>query len=71
MNKFTKGVSYYTTLTLTDEVNFPENDVCCGWCKYLDKIIKLDRYYCKGTGETVYNVNLLSESCPLKAKENR
>ena len=71
MKTFKNGVSYYTTATLTDKVGFPEDDVCCGWCKYLGKIRSLDRFFCRVNSMTIYNINNLSEECPLKFKEEQ
>lgn len=69
MNKFKNGVSYYTNYTLTDKVGFPEDDVCCGWCKYLGNIRTLNRFFCRVTGDTVYNVDVMNKGCPLKKEE--
>lgn len=69
MKTFRNGVSHYTVGTLKTEINFPEDDVCCGWCDYLDKITRVDRYYCRVNKKTIYNPDRLAEHCPLIFEE--
>ena len=49
MKQFAGGVSYYTRASV--QIGFPEDDICCHWCPFLASAYKLDREFCKKTGE--------------------
>lgn len=49
MRHFDSGVRYYTKATV--EVGFPENDVVCHWCPFLASDYKLEREFCRKSGE--------------------
>lgn len=68
MKQFSKGVSYYTKASV--EIGFPEDDVCCHWCPFLASEYKLDREFCKKTGEIlVAPTHDIGYYCPLKFKQ--
>lgn len=68
MKSFSKGVSYYTKASV--EIGFPEDDVCCHWCPFLASDYKLDREFCKKTGEIlVAPMHDIGYYCPLKFKQ--
>lgn len=68
MKNFDRGVSYYTKATV--EIGFPEDDVCCHWCPMLAPDYRLDREYCKRTGELLLAPkHQIGFYCPLKFKE--
>lgn len=65
MKNFDRGVSYYTKATV--EIGFPEDDVCCHWCPMLAPDYRLDREYCKRTGELLLAPkHQIGFYCPLK-----
>lgn len=70
MRDFSRGVSYYTRGTV--EVGFPENDVCCRWCPMMGMELKIDRAYCKKTGEYLTAPNFdIGANCPIKFWDDR
>jgi hypothetical protein len=65
MRNFDRGVSYYTKATV--EIGFPEDDVCCHWCPMLAPDYRLEREYCKRTGEILLAPkHQIGFYCPLK-----
>ena len=71
MKDFSRGVSYYTQGTVA--VAFPEDDICCRWCPFMGMELKIDRAYCKKTGEYLVNPNFdIGWDCPIRfeSKEN-
>ena len=68
MKVFKSGVSYYTTGTI--EIHFPEDDVCCHWCPFLQHDYKLDRERCGKTGEVlIAPKHSIGFNCPLNFTE--
>ena len=64
MKNFSKGVSYYTGATVS--FVFPEDDLCCYRCPLMGIELKVDREYCKMTGEyLVAPRELVVFKCPL------
>lgn len=69
MKNFDRGVSYYTKATV--EIGFPEDDVCCHWCPMLAPDYRLDREYCKRTGELLLAPkHQIGFYCPLRFENN-
>lgn len=65
MKQFPGGVSYYTRASV--EIGFPEDDICCHWCPFLASEYKLDREFCKKTGEILLAPkSTIGFNCPLK-----
>lgn len=64
MKSFDKGVSFYTEATLRSVVSFPEDDVKCGWCRFLRKDNE-GRYRCRLTEEILYSIECIGAGCPL------
>lgn len=65
MKQFVNGVSYYTKATA--QVAFPEDDICCHWCPFLQSDYKLDRERCGKTGEVLIAPKFeIGYMCPLK-----
>ncbi len=68
MKDFSKGVSYYTTASVT--ISFPEDDICCYRCPLMGIEIKSDREYCRRTGEYLAAArHIVGMSCPLHFEE--
>lgn len=64
MKNFSKGVSYYTGATVS--LVFPEDDLCCYRCPLMGIELKVDREYCKMTGEYLVSPrDLVGYKCPL------
>lgn len=64
MKDFSRGVSYYTSGTV--EIGFPEDDICCRWCPLMGMELKIDRAYCKRTGEYLVSPNFeVGMNCPI------
>lgn len=64
MKNFSKGVTYYTGATVS--LVFPEDDLCCYRCPLMGIELKVDREYCKMTGEyLVAPRELVGNRCPL------
>lgn len=69
MKNFDRGVSYYTKATV--EIGFPEDDVCCHWCPMLAPDYRLEREYCKRTGELLLAPkHQIGFYCPLIFENN-
>lgn len=65
MKDFSRGVSFYTFGVL--EVGFPEDDICCHWCPLLGIEARLERPYCKKTGEILVNTKFgVGTNCPVR-----
>lgn len=70
IDRLNGAVSHYTTATATVKVNFPNDDVCCAWCKYCRSDEGLGRYWCRLTESMIYLPFLtVGDSCPLEFKE--
>lgn len=64
MKDFSRGVSYYTKGTV--DIGFPEDDICCRWCPFMGMELKVDRAYCKKTGEYLVAPNfIIGANCPI------
>lgn len=64
MKQFKNGVSYYTTATCS--IHFPEDDVNCWWCPLLACESRVERYYCRRTGEYIpVPQSCVGFDCPL------
>ena len=70
MKDFSRGVSYYTEGMV--KVGFPEDDVCCRWCPMMGMELKIDRAYCKKTGEYLAAPNFtIGNGCPIIFDDDR
>ena len=73
MKDFSRGVNYYTFGTV--DIGFPEDDMVCHWCPLLGIEARLERPYCKKTGEILVNPKFsVGTNCPIsffKADEAR
>ena len=70
MKDFSRGVSYYTKGIV--EIGFPEDDIACRWCPCMGMEIKIDRAYCKKTGEYLVAPNfIVGSQCPINFENNR
>ena len=68
MKDFSRGVSYYTKGSV--EIGFPEDDICCRWCPLMGIETKVDRSYCKKTGEYLVAPNfVIGAKCPIKFED--
>lgn len=57
-------MSYYTGGMVP--IAFPEDDICCRWCPLLGTELKVDRNYCKKTGEYLVAPNfIIGANCPI------
>ena len=64
MKDFSRGVSYYTKGTV--DIGFPEDDICCRHCPLMGMELKIDRAYCKKTGEYLVAPNfIIGANCPI------
>lgn len=67
MKQFKDGVKWYTTGTITTEIHFPEDDVCCGWCRYCHSDDSLRRHYCTKLRQMIYNpIDGVLPECPIQ-----
>lgn len=65
MKDFSRGVSYYTFGRV--DIGFPEDDICCNWCPLLGIEARLERPYCKKTGEILVNPKFsVGTNCPIR-----
>lgn len=65
MKDFSRGVSYYSFGAV--EIGFPEDDICCHWCPLLGIEARLERPYCKKTGEILVNTKFgVGTNCPVR-----
>lgn len=55
MARFDKGIAYYTTGKVVLEVGFPEDVVCCQYCKFCRIESELKRFWCRLTNEMIYD----------------
>ena len=63
--RFDKGVGYYTSGELHLNVFFPEDEVACQWCPFLQYDRGLDRYSCSLTNRILYSRFCIPEECPI------
>ena len=70
MERLNGAVSHYTCGTATIKVNFPNDDVCCAWCKFCKGADSLGRYWCSITEQMLYLPFLtVGVTCPLDFEE--
>lgn len=68
MSAKSNSVTFYTHGTLP--VSFPEGNVCCQNCPALGLEYRLERYYCKCTGEFLLDPKARRGGlCPLTINE--
>lgn len=69
MRDISSGVSWYTVGRAQLEINFPEDHVCCKYCRYRET----DRpgHRCILTNEIIYDLNYLDRQCPIKDLEEK
>ena len=65
MGRFDKGVSYYTVAECDIQVNFPEDEVKCKWCRFLKHYDGIDRDKCSLTDEILFSREIIGHRCPL------
>lgn len=64
MKDFSRGVSWYSGGMV--HIAFPEDDICCRWCPLMGMELKIDRAYCKKTGEYLAAPNFhIGNQCPI------
>lgn len=64
MKDFSRGVKYYSGGMV--QISFPEDDICCQWCPMLGYESKVDRAYCKRTGEYLPSPKFtIGNQCPI------
>ncbi|MDD6988740.1 hypothetical protein [Ruminococcus sp.] len=67
---FTNGVRFYSTGKAEITVGFPEDDICCHWCKFCRAESDLNRFWCRLTNDMIYNPFVgLADTCPLQFDE--
>lgn len=69
MKEFENGVSFYGTYKAEIEISFPEDEICCRWCKYCFPEKELSRHRCRLTNEILYNpyvIGVVGDECPIK-----
>lgn len=60
-------VSHYTSGTATIKVNFPNDDICCAWCRFCSSADGLGRYWCRLTEQMIYLPFIaVGDTCPLE-----
>ena len=69
INEFEGGVKYYTFGTIKMEIGFPEDKICCRWCRFCRDEKTVDRHWCRLTNDILYNISLRGDKCPIKFKE--
>lgn len=68
MSQKNNSVMWYTFASMP--VSFPEGDCCCHWCPALGLEYRLDRHYCKCTGEFLLDPKSRRGGlCPLEIHE--
>lgn len=68
MKDFSRGVNFYTFGRV--EIGFPEDDLVCHWCPLLGMEARLERPYCKKTGEILVSPKFsVGTNCPIKFGE--
>ena len=55
MARFDKGISFYTKGKAIIDVSFPEDYICCQYCKFCRTESDLKRFWCRLTGEMIYD----------------
>ena len=72
MGRFDKGISYYTKGKAVVEVSFPEDAVCCQYCRFCRTEPELKRFWCRLTNDMIYDPfsPYRSENCPIKFEED-
>lgn len=65
MGRFDRGVSSYTMANLDLNVFFPEDEVKCKWCRFIQHYDGLDRDKCGLTNEILFSREIIGNQCPL------
>lgn len=72
MKSLNRGVGFYTKGSLTKIINFPNGDICCGWCPYhnIKTINGHTRVICVKTNEALEDIHYkIGTDCPLIFEE--
>ena len=65
MGRFDRGVSSYTVASLDMNVFFPEDEIKCKWCRFVQHYDSLDRDKCGLTNEILFSREIIGQQCPL------
>ena len=65
MSRFDKGVTSYTVCNLDMNIYFPEDEIKCKWCPFVNHYDSLDRDRCQLTSEILYTKEFTGRNCPL------
>lgn len=64
MKDFSRGVKWYSGGMV--HIAFPEDDICCHHCPLMGVELKIDRAYCKRTGEYLVAPKFtIGNQCPI------
>ena len=69
MKEFENGVRFYGKYKAEIEISFPEDEICCRYCRYCFSEKELGRYRCRLTNEIIYNpyvIGVAGGECPIK-----
>ena len=65
MGRFDHGVESYTIANLDLNIFFPEDQVKCKWCRFIQHNDSLDRDRCGLTNEILFSREIIGNQCPL------
>jgi hypothetical protein len=63
--RYETGVNFFTCANLDMNVFFPEDEVKCKWCRFLQHNDGLDRDKCGLTNEILVSREIIGIHCPL------
>ena len=69
MSRFDRGVTWYTHGTITIDVAFPEDAVCCRYCPHLRADANGARHKCPLTNEIIIHLDRRGGLCPVEIDE--
>ena len=68
---FPNGISYFTFGNVVLCTSWPEDKVCCQYCKYCRSEKELNRFWCRLTEEMIYNPAAgVGFQCPVVIEES-
>ena len=65
LGRFDKGITSYTVANLDMNIYFPEDEVRCRWCRFIQHYDNLDRDKCSLTNEILFSREFVGNNCPL------
>jgi hypothetical protein len=65
MNRFDKGIPWYTKATACIDVYFPEDEIKCRYCPFVKFLDGTNQHRCRLNDKILYSIEIIGRDCPL------